>query len=106
MRLGLLNIFLFVVACRTDAPPQEPLHLRPGPFALDVMADPLPIEAVAEIKGFDADGEVTCLPLVEPSAAATHCIPRKDPLEEPCAAARGELLTCQDCSRLCTVPTP
>lgn len=92
--------------CRTDSPePREPLQLRQEPFALDVMADPLPVEALTEIKGFDQDGEVQCLPLPEAAAGeAPFCIPRQDPLDGQCAASRGQVLICQDCSRMCSAP--
>lgn len=96
-------LLLALGACKTEGTPplegKEPLTIRPEPFALDVMADPLPVETLEEIRGFDLEGELSCLPLREDA-----CITRADPLDQACAAVQGEVQVCQDCSRVCTKP--
>ncbi len=94
-------ILLATSACKTEGTSplegKEPLAIRPEPFALDVMADPLPVETLDEIRGFDLEGELSCLPLREDA-----CIARADPLDQACAAVQGEVHVCQDCSRVCS----
>lgn len=97
-----INIVMFMVACKSDQA-KEPSGISQEPFALAVTADALPVEMLSEVKGYDAEGEVQCLPLDQgPGGAA--CIPRPEPLTAPCAAVNGELMTCQDCARICSRP--
>ena len=93
---------LLAVACKSEGVPaddgeKEPLKLRSEPFALDLMADPLPIETLEEIRGYDFEGGLACLPLQEET-----CIPRFDPVDEACNRVQGQIQVCQDCARICS----
>lgn len=104
-RAALINLILFIGACKTEGTePREPLHLKQEAVTVDVMAEPLALDVLHEISGFDADGEVQCLPLPEPVLGEpSACVTRLDPIDDECTAAKGRVLICQDCSRICSV---
>jgi len=86
-----------------DEAPRLPPSQVEAPLLVELAGPPAPIrEPVAlqpePISGFNFKGPATCLPL----AADRRCLHRPDPLAAACLAVQGQLLYCEDCSRLCS----
>lgn len=85
-----------------NAVPQTGLQ----PFREDGLEDVVWVSANSypgaptELQGFDAQGEIRCLPLKD----AASCLKTPNPWRDRCLAKGGVIKRCQDCREVCDKP--